>query len=167
MEFAELVALRRALRSAARRYGHGRWRVVDDLVDAAFDRVVDQLLKSGTVGPSPQIGRGGIAILLNLVRGGPPRVGLDLARVGSLGERVLAAGAAGERPEHGIVELPDEAFQSLSGPELRAVAAVHTAPTMRAAASAAQMSLRDLRSRLRRATSKLRKWCLVCNPAHG
>src|SRR5690606_35230120 len=156
--YEAIVGLRHALRTGARSFGIGNWRVVDDLIDEAFDRAVDRVCRTGGPSRPERLQAWAVAILHNLVRSGPPRSTLE--RRGHVEVDPAVSGSDPVRCTPGskclLRDLPVVAYATLTPAELRAFNALSGARSVRAAAATARMSPRDLRTRSRRSTAKLR-----------
>ncbi len=153
--------LRATLRRIVRRHGHGAWRCPDDLLDRAWDLIIDRVLRGDAPPEGPRLTAWADRICLNLARSGPSHQGLCRRRVhalASVSTPTTRERLPGRQPE------PTEALDSieallrprLTTAELRGLAAVRAAPSMAEAAGRADMTRRDLRNRLRRIAQKAR-----------
>jgi DNA-directed RNA polymerase specialized sigma24 family protein len=149
----DLGAIRRALRSDLARSGRGSWRLTDDVLDAAYDEVVDRMLARGAgLGQPTAFAR---AVLRNLVRSGPDRVGLHRARVARI-PADLETPPGAQHPSPAAHRIPPSALEGLTAAERRAVTAAAGSPTVTAAAASAGMTPRAYRTRVSRAARKIR-----------
>ena len=77
------------LRRQLPRLGFGRWRLRDDLLEAAYDAVVDRALRDDEPLEFIRWHAFSLVILQNLIRSGPERVGLDRRRFSPLDDTLL------------------------------------------------------------------------------
>jgi len=158
----EIKLLRAILRRGVARFGIGRWSMADDLIDTAFDTVVDSMLNRSADGVSAPRHAYALTILRNLIRSGPHRVGLDRRRVTSL-DAPQAQDLVDETKPPQVSERRQLEIlvrnAALTPAERTAVLAVRCSTSTHECAARAGMTPRDLRVRLRRAAVKLRRLC--------
>ncbi len=153
--------LRATLRRIVRRHGHGAWRCPDDLLDRAWDLIIDRVLRGNAPPEGPRLTAWADRICLNLARSDPSHQGLCRRRVHALASvptPTTRERLPGRQPQ------PTEALDSieallrprLTAAELRALDALGSSASMVEAARRADMTRRDLRIRLRRIAQKAR-----------
>ena len=161
LEFADIDHLQHKMRQVIERFGQGRWRLREDVLDAAYALVVDRIITGLTAGRSRRpddLEAYASEVLRNLVRSGPNRVPLDRRRSETLPESMTEQMQPPVAADEGDA-IPEGALDqsALTTAELAAVRAVRGAPSMASAAAQVHMSRRDFRVRLSRAAKKIRQ----------
>ena len=127
------------------------------MVEAAYDRVIDSSLRrDDRICPTRRVPFA-IAVLKNLIRSGPERRGLDRRSTAPLAIEPADPEPSDSPSVPRNPRIPDTALGRLTPAERHALEALLAAPNMRAAAAAAHMSPRDLRTRFRRIVRKVRQ----------
>lgn len=153
-----LIVLRYRLHREAVRFGHGAWRVVDDPVDRALDRIVQAMREPRAEQPDAWVPYA-VTIFRNLVRSGPGQASLRRGKTVSLTrvhESIPAPEPLDSEPPRRL-SLGELLLDSLTPHETAAVAVVWKTRGFRAAARVLGWSVRDVRTRVRRAGEKLRR----------
>ena len=152
-----LVLRARLLREAAR-FGHGDWRIADDAVDLALDRVANVLLGPSSRHPSAWLPYA-VRVYQNLVRSGSSSVALRRIKTVSLTaeHELIAAPEPDERQASPRAKLGEFLLESFTASEAAAVSAYWITGGIRAAAAALGWSPRDVRKRVQRAGLKLQR----------
>lgn len=166
--------LRLRLYKATERFGCGKWRIKDDLVDLAYNIVIDKIISFKAEKPFNCLAYG-CKVLLNLIRSGPKSVGLARDRVTSLLndsvrieiEPSIPSGWHGTSGRVQLCSIPEIILNSLSKQEQIALKSIKEAGSMAEAARKAGMTRRDLRIRMDRAARKIARFFAVSNECRG
>ena len=151
-----LQAIYAAIEHAAARFGHGRWRLVSDLIDATIEIVVNVAMDRRRT-PPPNWPRYAIAVCRNLVKKGPPRGPLDLRRTLDWPEVEMVAPEPDDTPPPPELDLAKLPMHLLTEAEAKAFNAVLEFGNVARSAEEVAMTRRDLRVRWRRAMEKIRR----------
>ncbi len=153
---AGLEHLKETLRRQARRFGHGPWRIPQDVINRAYDETVDVYLQA-----SKRDEMDWVAIatfrLRNLVRSGPDRLELDRDRMLPLPATELPAPNPGETPRETFEQLAEVFLTCLTELERNCITAYCTTGGIRDAARLLGLPAGQVWNTVQRALAKLRR----------